>query len=180
MWAVMPMLRSLLMSNIFSIKYSLPREMGEGLIGLSHLMCVLPLCVCRTLLPTPIQQFVSQSPVHGTTFFGLCRLNDPPHGQRHLPLSGHFYGYLIRSAADAPGTNLYQWLHVIYGRLENLYRPFVLGLLAYVIHGGIKHPLRRALFPFPHQAVYKLSRQFAVVSYVRLKKDLCASVFKRH
>src|SRR5229473_43779 len=136
--------------------------MRESLVGFSHAMYVFLLLDGPAPRVTRVDQLIGVLVDHGLAGALARILQEPANRQRLPPERVHFHGNLVVCAAHPPRLHLQHRFHVLHGLLENLQRV-VIALLRHLIHGAVKHPLRRGLLAFPHHRANELLDEVAVV-----------------
>src|SRR5713101_7643379 len=148
----------------------LPAIMRESLVGFGHAVHVFFFLDGPAARVGCVDQFIRELVDHGLAGAFARILQKPANRQRLPPERVHFHGNLIVRAAHAPCLHFQYRLHVLHGFLENLQRV-VIALLGHLVHGAVKHPLRRGLLAFPHHRADELLDEVAVVHRV---VGLCA------
>src|SRR6266481_9005143 len=144
--------------------------MRESLVGLGHAMYVFLLLDGAAARVGCVDQLIGELVDHGLARALTRVLQEPSNRQRLPPERVHFHGNLVVRAAYATRLHFQHRLHVLDGFLENLQRV-VVALLGDLVHGAVKHALRRRLLAFPHHRADELLDDVAVVDRVR---GLCA------
>src|SRR5262245_2525595 len=80
----------------------LPREVGEGLVGVGHLDRGLALGHGLALLAVGGHQFVGQALAHCLAGLAAGRPDDPPQRQALLADRADLHRHLVRGSADSP------------------------------------------------------------------------------
>src|SRR6266853_1765544 len=143
----------------------LPAIMRERLVGFRHAMHVFLLLHRSAARVRRVNQLVRELVHHGLTR-ALPRILQQPANCERLPAERiHFHRNLVVRAANATRLHFQQRLHVLDGFLENLQRV-VVGLLRYLIHRAVKHPLRRRLLAFPHHRADELLHNVAGIDRI--------------
>src|SRR3989337_3639986 len=100
----------------------LPAVVGEGLVGLGHLVDVFPLFDRRSRVVGGVKDLAGQAPGH-IWFLPLAGDgHQPANGQGAGPPRGNLHGNLIRSPAYPPGPNLHVGTDVVDRSLEDHHR----------------------------------------------------------
>src|SRR5712692_10309244 len=148
----------------------LPAIMRESLVGFGHAVHVFFFLDGPAARVGCVDQFIRELVDHGLagTFPGI--LQQPANRQRLPPERVYFHRNLVVRAAHAPRLHFQHRLHVLHGLLENLQRV-VITLLRHLVHGAVKHALRRGLLAFPHHRADELLDEVAVVHRI---VGLCA------
>src|SRR6266702_4556344 len=140
--------------------HSLPPVMRERLVRFRHAMHVFFLLHCSAALIRRIDQLIREL-VHHRLARALPRILQQPANRQRLPAERiHFHRNLVVRPAHAPRLHFQQRLHVLDGFLDYLQR-IVVGLLRHLIHGAVKHALRRRLLAFPHHRADELLHNVA-------------------
>src|SRR5439155_5848065 len=137
----------------------LPREVGEGLVGVGHAVDVLALGEGGPFLVVGSRKLFGQLQKHGPALLFAHRPENPANRQRLLPVAVDLHRHLVRGTADAAAANLDERLHVLDRSRENLDRVLVWQLFLDHVQGRIKYILCHALFAVVHQAIDELGRE---------------------
>src|SRR5260370_10020296 len=144
---------------------SLPAVMCERRVRFRHAVHVFLLFHRSAARVRRVNQLIREL-VHHRFARALPRILQQPANRQRLPAERiHFHRNLIVRAAHAPRLHFQQRLHVLDGFLENLQRV-VVGLLRYLIHRAVKHPLRRRLLAFPHHRADELLHNVAGIDRI--------------
>ena len=95
-----------------------PAVVGEGLVGLGHLVGVLAALHGAAQAVRGVQDLVHQTLGHGLLPAGLREADQPAQGERRGAARLDLDGHLVGGAADAAGLDLEGRLDVVHGLLE--------------------------------------------------------------
>src|SRR6266849_5357030 len=153
------------------VPYFLPAIMRESLVGFGHAVHIFLLLDSAAARVGRVDQFIREPVNHGLSGTFARILQKPANGQRLPAERIHFHWNLIVCAAHATRLHFQQRLHVLDGLLEKFQRV-VVALLGHLVHGAVKHALRRGLLAFPHHRADELLDEIAAVDRV---SGLCAT-----
>src|SRR3954462_9882267 len=113
MWAMIPMLRVSARATSTVSAIRLPAVVGEGLVGLRHLVGVLAPLHGGTEAVACVEQLVHQPLGHGllATLAGVG--DQPAQRQGGAATRAHLDRHLVGGATDAAATHLEGGLHVV-------------------------------------------------------------------
>src|ERR1043166_7418169 len=146
-------------------KFLLPAVVRERLVRFRHAVHVFLLFNRPAARIGCVNQLIRQLIAHGLARALARILQQPTNRQRLPPERIHFHRNLVVRAAHAPRLHFERRLHVLHGLLEKFQRVIV-RLLRHLVHGAVKHPLRRALFSIPHHRADKLLNQVVAVNRI--------------
>ncbi len=146
--------------------------MGEGLVGLGHLVDVLALLDGFAFVLGGGDDLVGELQVHGLAFLAAGGFDDPFHGQRVLALGTDFARNLVVGSADAARTNLHGRGGVLEGELEDFNRILDFGLLLYSVHTAIDDGAGGRLLALLHDIVDELGDLERIESRIGLEISL--------
>jgi len=146
---------------------SLPREVGERLVGIGHAVRVFAACVGGAFFLETGQELVGQFEVHRTALFVTNRHQDPTDRETLLPRFVDLHRDLVARTTDPFATDFDVGFDVLKGRFEN----FKSGFLAFVTPADffectIEHALGGRFFAVEHQAVDELAGQQRLMTRV--------------
>jgi hypothetical protein len=157
----------------------LPAVVGEGLVGLRHLVGVLPALHGGTETVGRVQDLVLQTLGHGVLTADLRVADEPAQGQRlgaaRLDLDGH----LVGGAADAAGLHLEGRLDVLQGLLEGG-DGVGTGLGADTLEGTVDDALGGGLLAVLEDLVDQLRDDRGAVDRVDDERALGSGTLTRH
>src|SRR5581483_3451641 len=99
-----------------------PGEVGEGAVGVCHLMGVLALFDGGTLVVVGILQLKRDAIQHAHAATGTGSLDKPHSGQMLLALTLDLKWNLVIGTSDPARTRFHVWLNVLHGLLEHVER----------------------------------------------------------
>src|SRR5213596_3428310 len=105
-------------SGVPATSARLPAVVGEGLVGLGHLVGVLAALDAGAEAVTGIEELVHQTLGHRLLATGAGVLDEPAQGERGLARRADLDRDLVRRTADAPALDLDRRLHVVERALE--------------------------------------------------------------
>src|SRR4051812_48590556 len=152
MCAMIPMLRTLasvVCTSVVTVSLSpwlgSPAVVGEGLVGLGHLVGVLTPLDAGAEAVAGVEQLVHEPLGHGLLAALPGVADQPPQGEGRAPVGLDLDRHLVGGAADAAALDLERRLDVVEGALERDDRVGA-GLLAAPLEGVVDDPLgERAL-----------------------------------
>src|SRR5262249_6283818 len=148
----------------------LPREVGEGLIGVGHAVDVLAFGEGGPFLVVRGRKLLGELQVHRPTLLFAGRSEYPADGQRLLPVAIHLHRPLVRSTTYAAAANLDERLDVLHRGREDLDRIAIRHLFLDQIESRIENVLRDALLAVVHQAVDELGSQKRLEFRIRTER----------
>ena len=147
----------------------LPAEMGEGLVGFSHLVDVLTLLNGGAGIVGSIHDLGSQTLLHGVLAAGAAVVGDPAQPQGLTAVRANFDRHLIGSAADTASLQLHGGHNVFHCLLEH-FQAILAGLVLDNFKCTIHDLLGNTLLAVQHDAVDELGNQNGIV--IGIRKDL--------
>src|SRR6476469_4452915 len=156
-----------------------PAVVGEGLVGLGHLVGVLALLHSGTEAVARVEDLVHEEIGHGllATVGGVPY--DPAQGQRGVAVGLDLDGDLVGRAADAAGLDLDGRLDVVHRALERD-DGVGAGLLAATLESGVDDALRHGLLAVLQDLGDELGDQLRAVDRVRDEGALGSGTLARH
>src|SRR5665213_3986882 len=97
-----------------------PREVGEGTVGVSHLVNVFALLNGGALVVVSVKQFGGDAVLHAHAFPSPAGSYEPHCGQVLLALATDFERNLVVGTADTATAGFHVWLNVLVGLLEDI------------------------------------------------------------
>src|ERR1700737_130308 len=152
--------------------------MAEGLVRLSHLVCVFLTLYRRAYVVGGVHQLVGELLRHRLAGSDAGVADDPATGQGGTPVRSDLDRDLVCGATDSLGLHLQEGGGVAQGVLEGLQRVAAAGSLLDDVEGVVDDPLRRALLAAQHHAVDEFSHAPVRVHRVRSNDsplDPCSS-----
>jgi hypothetical protein len=156
----------------------LPAEVGEGAVGLSHLMNVVAFPNRAALVVGGVLDFVGEGDVHWSAFAVASVVDQPAHGERLGAFRGDFKRDLVGGTTDAAGFHLDAGLGIFDGTGDDFERIDRIDALVGAIDGGIDNPLRERALAGMHHLADEVTDERAVVAGVAtvgLGKDSLAA-----
>ena len=141
--------------------------MRKGLVGLSHLVGIIPLLDRCPFAFIGIDNLFGKLFLHRPAFFGLGKIPDPAQCNRNATLLPDLDGNLVGSASDAARLNLQAWAHIIQGLVKDLDGVRLIELLFYDFECAIDDFFGQGLLAFSHNHVDELGYDLAVKFRVR-------------
>src|SRR6185295_1708223 len=159
---------------------ALIREVGEGLVGLGHLVDVVPLLHGFAFAAVRVVELVRQLLGHRAALLGAGGGEQPAVGQRHAALLGDGHRNLVGRAADAAGADLDHGHDVVDRLGEDVLAVLVGDLLVDLVERGVEDPLGRRLLSAFHEAVDELPHHLVLEFGVGLEQVLEGAEFRGH
>src|ERR1039457_6210580 len=153
--------------------------MGEGLVGLGHLVGVLLLLDRVPAVVGGVHQLAGELVAHRLLAARLRVRDDPSDRERRAAVRLYLDRHLVRRAADAARLDLEDRLDVLESLLEGLQR-IVGRLLLDLFHGSVENGLGRRLLPALHHAVDELRHELRLVERIRENLPLWNFTATRH
>src|SRR5258706_11032703 len=98
----------------------LPREVGEGLVGVGHAVGLLASVHGLAFLAVGGEQLVGETLRHRAAALVTAGGEQPAEGERLLALAVDLHGHLVVGATDAAAAHFYERLDVVDGGLAKL------------------------------------------------------------
>src|SRR5215831_963450 len=178
MCAMMPMLRTLeraasAAATVIPTSFSsvstggpLPAVVGEGLVGLRHLVRVLAPLYGGTEAIARVEQLVHEALDHRLLAPGPGVVHEPAQSKGGGALRAHLDRDLVGGATDAAALDLQGRLHVVHGPLEGDHGVGA-GLLPAALERAVHDALREGTLAAQQDLVDHLRHQRRVVDRVR-------------
>ena len=141
--------------------------MGEGAIGLGHLVRVFLLLHDATGVVVGVDDLGGEGVAHGHTLAGVGGVDDPTEGERFLALKRNFHGHLIGGAADAATLHLEARTRVFERAEQQVDRITLLELLGNFLERTVDDALGKILLAALHDDIDQVRDERALVTGIR-------------
>ncbi len=140
----------------------LPAEVGEGLVGLSHLMDIVALLDGAAGAVHGVHDLAGQALFHRLFAAAAGIAGDPAQTQGLTAVGTNIHRHLIVGAAHAAGLDLQNGHDILHGRLKGFAGVFT-GFFLNNIKSAVDDLLSNALLAVQHDIVDKLGHQFRIL-----------------
>ena len=148
-----------------SSPFGLPAVVGEGLVGLGHLVGVLALLHSAAQVVGSVHDLAGQTLLHGLLAAVAGISGQPAQTQGLAALRADLDGHLVGGAAHTAGLDLQGRHDVLQGLGVDLHR-LLAGLVLDDLEGAVDHLLSHALLTVQHNAVGQLGNQNRVIQRI--------------
>src|SRR3990167_639853 len=147
---------AVVMRSVYQNWCFLPREVGEGFVGLGHPQHIFFFLYGAPLVIGRVHKFLGELLRHRLALAAAGGDEYPAEGERLLALGAHLAGHLVVRTPDAPRADFHRGADVADGRLKHVERRFGLGLIFNDVKRVVNHLESGGLFAVPHKGVDEL------------------------
>src|SRR6478609_1397132 len=145
----------------------LPTEMGEGAIGLGHLVHFFLLLHHAAGVVVGVDDLGGDGLAHRDALAAVGGVNNPAESQGLLALERDFNRNLVGGATDAAALHFQLRAGVFHGAHQQVDRVALLELLAHLLEGTVDDALGKRALAALHDDIDEVRNQSAVIADIR-------------